>query len=1267
VSLRIRLLGGLLLESNGRILPRIPSRPGRSLFAYLVVNRDRQVTRDLLAGLFWPDMPDNQARRRLSQALWHVQSMLTEAGLAEPYLITTPSAVRFNPNSSYWLDVDVFEGATETLTDAEPAKQTDGRALAEAVELYRGDLLAGFYDNWIFAEQQRLRELYHRALVQLSRVHKGKGEFEDALIYARRLALLEPLREDVHRDVMRLCVLAGRPNDALLQYEVAFTALADELGTEPEEATTRLFESIAAQRMAGTQAFVPSMRSPLFDLATPVPMVGREGLRSLGVEAMESAIAGRGVTLLVEGEPGVGKTRLLEAMADDANWRGFGVLWSEAQEGDAARSYQPLAAALTDALSPLRAGQLAAQVDALWLHELARLVPDLTKWLPELPPAPALEPSEEAGRMREAISTTLVGLGRITPVLLILDDFQWADADTVAAVTHLTSVIDDAPVVVCLSYRSAAARAQPDVWAGLRQIDAHRSSRRLEVEALTPGETAELIRVSSSSDADGDLVQRIHAEAGGNPLFVLETLRAMHDHTLAALDADELLADFPGSSDVSSLIARRLHSLGAAERAVLDLFAVGGLSGNRDVVATALDRPRPEFLQALDVLVSRGILYERDDAYRFRHDQVRRAVLAELGSGAVERLHGDLAEAITRLDPLDAEAIAHHLTSAGRAGEATLHALRAADRAVAMRAYSTAATHYRMALDGLPAGERFGVLQGYERVLDVLGQRQEQAIVLDEMEELAGEHRAEVLRRIAWHRAHTDRFDEARRAAGRALEMDSTAEAMAEDYIVLGTIGLWSGDFAIAVEHLRAAASAASSVAEQAVARRSLGSALSAVQEYDQALAEAEAALALSGRADDPRGEAEALGLLGIITMERGEAEVAVDYYDRAVILSHRIGYRHGEAVHTANRGNALWYGGQIHSALQSLAEAIGLFESLGNRRGVATVQANAASIYHSVVGDDETAAAYCQSALAYFTEVGNRDGVAQVLCNLADISRRAGDFDKAAEHLRQGLEAVEQTGNRWLEVQLLHSRARGLLEAGQDGAAEVCREGLRLCRELGLVDFEASLLSLEGVALVEAGDLGGGLEAADEAMKVLKPGTDQDYLVPYRHGLVSEAAGLESQARESFGTARGMLAERLGGLTPEQRSTALAAPEHRAIEHAASSRRPQKLVVDLAGREAPSGRPLMPADLVSVSWTVTDPSDSAVGDPAEVRRHRLRRLLVEADAQGAAATVADLAKALGASVRTIRRDLQELRSGGVEVFTRGSRRRAAGNSRPDL
>lgn len=1271
MSLQIRLLGGLLLESGGRTLPRIPSRPGRTLFAYLVLNRDREVARDQLTGLFWPDMPDSQARRRLSQALWQVQTLLNEAGLSGTYIQAGANTVRFNPAADYWLDVEEFERTTAAVKAAAAGggvSSAEVARLSGAVDLYRGDLLSGFYDDWLLVDQQRLRQVYFRTLRDLATIHKSRGEFDDALVYSRRLALLDSLNEEAHRDVMRLCLLAGRPNDALLQYEVCYSTLADELGAEPEPETTALFESIAAQRQSGRRAFVPSPRSPLLDPHAPVALVGREEPRTLGVEAIEAALAGRGSILLLEGAPGVGKTRLLEAIADDANWRGCGVLWGESPAGEASRSYQPLVAALTGALTPLRTEQLRASIGDLWVGELARVIPGLRDVTGELPEVAALEPLEEAGRVREAIGRSIAGLARLTPQLLVLDDFQWADDESVAAVAHIAGMITETPIVLCIAFRAHEARDHPVVWETLRKVDAGPRARRFVLDPLTRDETAELIRASSSVEADGQMLDRVQTETGGNPLFVLETLRALHEHHVASAGAAEADQErFPVPSTVQDLISRRLTSLAAAERTVLEAHAVAGHEAEASVVAAALDRPRPEFYESLDVLVARGILLDRGDRYRFRHELMRRVVLSELSPEHTAELHESVAHALLAVKSEDDEAIVHHLRAAGQASELAPYAVRAARRAESMRAYATAAEHYRVAVDGgADMVDRPAILFAYERVLDVLGQRERQAEVLDELRAVVGEsgpQHAEALRREAWYLANTDRFADASRAATEALRADTRAgidDAVCEDLMVLGTIGLWSGETESAIESLRAASLRASTTLQQAQARRSLGSALSAVQEYEQASLEAQAALALFGATSDLRGEAETLGLLGIITMERGRAADAIDFYERAIELSKRIGYRHGEAVNTANRANAYWYAGRVADSLDSFTAAIDLFRSIGHNRGEAMVKANAASLLHSLLGDDETATAYCTAALAYFTEVHNEDGAAQVRCNLADIARRAGDYEDAADHIEHGLVAVARTGNRWLQVQLLYSHAQLELELGQPGAAErMATRGLELCAELGLADFESGLHSIVALARLAQSNLGGALAACAAAGGTLQRGSDQDYLITYRRGLVLEAAGRTRKADAAFAEAEERLLERVGNLSDGERRRALSTPEHRAVQEAAARRRSIVKVVQLARRDVPTGRPLEPGDYVEVSWTVRSPEDDGAGPAADVRRHRLRRLLGEADAHNAAATVSDLAAALGASVRTIRRDLQTLRKQGIAVRTRGTRDRS--------
>jgi len=326
--LRIRLFGGLSLTWDERPLPPIRSRLARSLFAYLVAYRHRGHSRELLAGIFWPDLPDATARRRLSQALWQIRRVLNPLPSPVPFLLSHADMVQFNVDAPYWLDVEEFQGACSKF---EAAQATDLGAsildLKRAVDLYRGDFLAGFYEDWVAVERESLRETYLAALDRVLAWCKGRGAYEEALVYARRLVAVDALHEQGHREVMRLCYLLGRHNDALQQYELCRAILAQELGVEPTAATTALYEEIATRAREAEAPHLPLSvgppPSPLLEGTGQMPLVGREEERATLVGYLEQALGGQGGLVLVEGEPGVGKTHLLQEVARDAAWRGM--------------------------------------------------------------------------------------------------------------------------------------------------------------------------------------------------------------------------------------------------------------------------------------------------------------------------------------------------------------------------------------------------------------------------------------------------------------------------------------------------------------------------------------------------------------------------------------------------------------------------------------------------------------------------------------------------------------------------------------------------------------------------------------------------------------------------------------------------------------------------------------------------------------------------------------------------------------------------------
>ena len=244
--LHIHLFGRVrVVHDAGPELKMTPT--AQTLLAYILLQR-AYCSRDVLACLCWGEQPDEHARSCLSTALWRLRrSLEAEESSSEAYLLTTPTGeVGFNWSSSHSLDLAIFEreanqGLALPLAAISPP-QAD--ALEKAISVYDGDLLEGFYDDWALRERERVRAMYLDSLYRLMRYHESRGAIEESLGLAHRLLAIDPLREDVHRQVMRLYLQTGQRALAVRQYNNCRDVLAAELNITPMEETELLYRQI---------------------------------------------------------------------------------------------------------------------------------------------------------------------------------------------------------------------------------------------------------------------------------------------------------------------------------------------------------------------------------------------------------------------------------------------------------------------------------------------------------------------------------------------------------------------------------------------------------------------------------------------------------------------------------------------------------------------------------------------------------------------------------------------------------------------------------------------------------------------------------------------------------------------------------------------------------------------------------------------------------------------------------------------------------------
>jgi DNA-binding SARP family transcriptional activator/tetratricopeptide (TPR) repeat protein len=1270
-TLEVSLFGGFQLRRGDRSVPPMPSRAARSLFAYLAVDRGTRHQRERLAALFWPDLPPNRARRRLSHTLWQVQDALHELEGDAIYLEVTADTLAFAPEVPCTVDVEVFETGLEQARSRRGSQSQRVRDLTDlesTVELYRGEFLAGHTDTWVGEVQERLHQAYVEALGWLVGLAKSHGAFDDALVYARRLTNEDPLREDGHREVMRLSVLLGRPNDAVRQYERCRDVLADELGTGPSAATEDLFARIERQQRLG-QAAPADQTGDAGPLADRVPLVGRERERDVGITVLEGALAGRGGALLVEGDAGVGTSRLLAEVADDAGWRAFSAIHVACPPPEHAVPFGVVCALLTSALTPLRLEQLRPKVASVWLAEAATLVPVLARAVPAgRTTSGSLRSEESAQRTRDALTQVVLGLASIEPLALIVDDAHRSDVESLAVLESVADQLSDRRAVLVLGYRGDEARGAAGVWSALRGIDRRARPERLVLGPLDAFSTGELVRVLARGRMVGPgAVSRLQRETGGNPLFIVEMVRALAEkdllHTLE--DGDEV----PVTGSIRVLALQRLDRLSRDAREVLDVAAVAGGELDLEILAAASELPREVVVDAADVLVRRSLLAETPDAFVFRHDLVRRVAVDALPAGSRRALHHRIAEVLEEREPDAVERLAHHFLHAELPTRAAGYLHRAGRNAAAVHAYATADQRYRLAIEHSARGpvsvaRRSELLAEHEAVLDVLGERERQVEVLDELAVLAQgvpEREVEVARRRALLSSHLGDLAVGLDAAVQAVagaEALGDASLLGPALVAHASVLAWAGRRAEAVPVLRRVVEVAVGTEVGVQAQVQLGSVLRELQRYSEATEVLGAVLRTAEAFGAPREEALALGALGAVHMETGDSDEAALCHGLAVERSVAIGFRRGEGVSRLNLGVTQWVRNELLPALMEFEAAAAVFAQLRDRRGEAAVRGNLGFVLHAVLGNDEVATGHVNHALGYFREINDVPLVVQCLDTLASIALRSGDHEAVAGLLDEAAGALAELDSAavWAEVQIMRRRVDlAMARAQAEEGHRIAASAVTMARRHGLRDVLPVLLGLQGEALVAMGRVDEAVVVTSSAAAGLHAGVPQAYLMRFQHALALRAAGRQDDAIQVAEQARDELENVLAGVDVAARERSLAIPEHRRLLEMIAGAEFARVTLSVAAADAPLGRALVAAEHVDVRVDRSRRDDDP-DDPVDARRALLARVVRTIGEQGGAPTIGDLAQVLEVSPATIRRDLAVLRDAGVPVETRGHR-----------
>jgi len=691
-------------------------------------------------------------------------------------------------------------------------------------------------------------------------------------------------------------------------------------------------------------------------------LVGRDAHLEVSGRLLARAASGRGQTVLVSGEAGVGKSRLLQEVRRTAAAQGALTLLGCAFEQDRTFPYAPLADAFRTWLAEGSPSPLKAWPPGL-AGELVKLLPELQLEFPELAVPERLEPEAEKRRLFASLTQGLSALAAHQPLLFVLEDLHWSDDTSLEFLLYLARRLERLPLLLLLSYRPEEVR--PELRHFLAECDRQRLASELPLSPLSRAEVDSMVQAifDLPRPVRRDFLEALHGLTDGNPFFIEEVLQSLVSagdifYTDGGWDRKPL-AQLRIPRSVQDTVARRLAGLGPEVRKLAETAAVAGRRFNVSLLQALTAHGERDLLDLIKVLVAAQLVVEEGThRFAFRHALTREAIYKGLLAHERKALHRRVAEALERLDAApDAHLadLAYHYYAAEAWEEAFHYAQRAGERALSQCAPQAAADALGEALD---AARRQGVAPP-----PALYRKRAQA------NDTLGD------------------FEAARADLETALTLAQKGGDRREAWQLLLDLGrLWAArDYVRSGDYFRRALTLARVLDDPAALAHSLnrvGNWHLNMDEPHEALSCHKEALAVFEHLGDVRAVAETCDLLGVAYALSDDQLKGVSHFERSVALFRELGDRRG-----------------LVSCLINLAELRGLYFIFGTMT--------------PVVADPAAARREAEEALALTQGIGWRAGEAWALMNVGGAFAFHGEYGRALEYTRSGLELSKEIGNR--------------------------------------------------------------------------------------------------------------------------------------------------------------------------------------------------------------------------------------------------------------
>jgi DNA-binding SARP family transcriptional activator len=1009
----IRLLGAARVEIAGVPLA-LHHQKARALLFYLAATGHAHA-RDHLAGLLWSDSVEKNARHSLRSSLYHLRQALHASGAGAALV-----------GDGELVSLQLDERACDVVCFRRLLAEGSEAALEEAISLYQGPFLQGFaiddaplFEEWVDFEQADLRQAYLDALRRLASEAEARQAWNTAISYLQRMVQLDPLAEEVQQRLIGCYLRMHAIGPALRQYRQFETELRQELGLEPTPETQALIH----------EALTPRRRAPVLARASArlaggrlpmLPLIGRDALLKTLLALSQEPMAGRGAGVLIQGEAGSGKSRLLDELVSRL-----------AEESPRWVILQGFCSPFDDLLSY---GPFLEAFQSAELGDLTDLLTDGGESVPD---------NQE--RFFWRLLQALRMLARDGPVLLALDDLHWANSSTLHLFSLLATRLRGLPVLLVgtVQHVDGIPALQRLVLSRSRQGDLHvLSLPPLSLEAVTT-----LLQSSGISPTSvTTIAEWLHIRSGGSPFVLLEILAQLRAEGVLTRLGDGWQLDMSRwllwrttsalPDTIHDLLAWRLTNLSPEARHVLEVLAVADSALPFDLLREFLGMQPAQLLTLLDDALARQLVLETSsDMFALPHHLLRETIVARLSHLRRRRIHRRLAELLEACP-----AFQWHFPLR----QTALHAVLGEDVDRARRYGLRVLAELPREYDGAEA------LDFLHHLHDLLAPTAtaEEMLQLSAMLGLLHQSLGQLDLAAAWHQ--------------RRLEWSYTLgdlAAQASAHFEMAELALVTTDYqaAIAAAEAGLLACAALEGGEQPglVARghRLLGAAL-AMEGSDLPAAERrlQEAVTAHKRANHPGDLYATLFELGNVAAQRGELARAVDLYTEAAnhaAASHAhyflaLAYNN-MAYHSLLLGRpeearrALAQGQKVAEAHELLGALLHLFSTQGE--------------IHLYLGEWAAATECFQRGLMLAEDLGHLERQAGYRAGLGLAARGQHELERAITLLEEALALITDRGYWHLRARLLLWLAETLLLCARVDEAEAhLRASLEICRTQGRV-----------------------------------------------------------------------------------------------------------------------------------------------------------------------------------------------------------------------